>query len=54
MQATGINLLDQAFEEITDDQIIAIQIKTGQQRMDNTQIASNIRQMGKIKQTDNR
>lgn len=48
MQETGINLLDQAFAQVTDEQIEAFQIKTGQQRMDSTQIASNIRQMGRI------
>jgi hypothetical protein len=48
MQETGINLLDQAFAQVTDEQIEAFQIKTGKQRMDSTQIASNIRQMGRI------
>jgi len=33
---------------VTDEQIEAFQIKTGKQRMDSTQIASNIRQMGRI------
>jgi hypothetical protein len=48
MQETGINLLDQAFAQVTDEQIEVFQIKTGKQRMDSTQIASNIRQMGRI------
>jgi hypothetical protein len=48
MQETGINLLDQAFAQVTDEQIKAYQIKTGRQRMDSTQVASNIRQMGRI------
>jgi hypothetical protein len=48
MQETGINLLDQAFEQVTDEQIKAYQIKTGKQRMDSTQIASNIREMGRL------
>jgi hypothetical protein len=39
MQGTGINLLDQAFAQVTDEQIEAFQIKTGQKRMDSTQIA---------------
>lgn len=38
----GINLLEKAFEEITDEQIAKLKIKTGMQRMDSTQIASNI------------
>jgi hypothetical protein len=47
MQETGENLLDQAFEQVTDAQITAYQVKTGKQRMDSFQIASNIRQMGR-------
>lgn len=38
----GINLLEKAFEHITDQQIIELKIQTGHQRMDSTQIASNI------------
>ena len=48
MQETGVNLLDQVFAKVTDEQIEVFQIKTGRQRMDSTQIASNIRQMGRI------
>jgi len=48
MQATGINLLDQAFEQVTDAQTTAFKLKTGKQRMDSTQVASNIRQMGRV------
>ncbi|MDY6874181.1 MAG: transposase, partial [Chloroflexota bacterium] len=48
MQETGVNLLDQAFAQVTDEQIEAYQVKTGRQRMDSTQVASNIRQMGRI------
>jgi hypothetical protein len=48
MQETGVNLLDQAFEQVTDAQIAAYQVKTGQQRMDSTQVAANIRQMGRV------
>ena len=48
MQATGINLLDQAFEQVTDAQTAAFKLKTGKQRMDSTQVASNIRQMGRV------
>jgi hypothetical protein len=39
---TGINLLEQTFEQITDVQIQELQVRTGIQRMDSTQIASNI------------
>ena len=38
----GINLLEKAFEQITDAQILNLKIRTGMQRMDSTQIASNI------------
>jgi len=48
MQETGINLLDKAFEQVTDEQIKAFHLKTGKQRMDSTQIASNIRVMGRL------
>jgi hypothetical protein len=48
MQKKGQNLLDQAFEKITDQQIAAFALKTGKQRMDSTQIGSNIRQQGRL------
>jgi len=38
----GLNLLEQAFEQITDAQIVSLKVRTGMQRMDSTQIASNI------------
>lgn len=38
----GINLLEKAFEQITDGQITTLKVRTGIQRMDSTQIASNI------------
>jgi Transposase DDE domain./Transposase domain (DUF772). len=38
----GVNLLEKAFEHITDAQIVALKVCTGMQRMDSTQIASNI------------
>jgi len=38
----GLNLLEKAFEHITDAQIVDLKIRTGMQRMDSTQIASNI------------
>ncbi len=39
---TGNNLLESVFEDITDAQIEKLEIKTKIQRMDSTQIASNI------------
>jgi len=38
----GLNLLEKAFEHITDQQIVELKIRTGHQRMDSTQIASSI------------
>jgi hypothetical protein len=48
MQETGTNLLDQVFEQVTDQQIAAFRLKTGKQRMDSTQVASNIRRIGRV------
>jgi len=48
MQATGENLLDQVFVQVTDQQLAALKLKTGQQRMDSVQVASNIRQMSRL------
>jgi hypothetical protein len=42
LEETGENLIEKAFEQITDEQIHAFQLKTGKQRMDSTQVASNI------------
>lgn len=57
MQESGINLLEKAFEKVTDQQIAAYQLKTGKQRtpalaagasVDSTQIASNIREVSRL------
>lgn len=48
MQKEGVNLLTVAFEKITDAQLQAYSIKTNQQRMDSVQLASNIREMGRV------
>ena len=48
MQETGVNLLDQAFEQVTDAQIAAFQLKSGKQRMDSVMLGSNIRQRGRL------
>jgi hypothetical protein len=47
MQETGIDLVGQAFEQVTDGQIKAFRVKTGTQRMDSTQVASNIHTAGR-------
>jgi hypothetical protein len=48
MQETGENLIGKAFEHVTDEQIEAYQLKTDQQRMDSTLIASNMREMTRL------
>ena len=48
MQETGINLIEKAFEQVTDEQTETFQLKTGKLRMDSTQIASNIREMSRL------
>jgi hypothetical protein len=47
----GSNLLEAAFVDITDQQITALTVRTGQQRMDSTQIASNIVIMSRLQLT---
>ncbi len=47
-QEHGVNLLAQAFEDITDQQISALGLQTRVQRMDSTQIASNIMDMSRL------
>ena len=42
LEETGENLIEKAFEQVTDEQVKAYQLKTGKLRMDSTQIASNI------------
>jgi hypothetical protein len=44
----GVNLLNQAFEDITDEQLKSLKVRTGTQRMDSTQIASNIMNMSRL------
>lgn len=47
-QETGENLIERTFEQVTDEQIEAYALKTNQQRMDSTQISSNIREMSRL------
>ncbi len=47
-QSQGKNLVEQAFVQVTDEQVRAFQLKTGHLRMDTTQISSNIRQMNRL------
>jgi hypothetical protein len=48
MQEHGENLVEQAFEQVTDEQVMAFELKTNSVRMDSSQIASNIRRMGRL------
>ena len=47
-QKQGINLLDVAFEAITDEQVKRLEIRTKTLRMDSTQIASDIRYSNRL------
>ncbi len=48
MQQTGENLLEEMFEQITDEQVAKLKLKTNKLRMDSTQIGSNIREMSRL------
>lgn len=48
MQESGENLIDQAFEQVTDEQVAAFNLKTNKLRMDSTLVASNIRQTTRL------
>lgn len=48
MQETGQNLMDQVFEQVTDEQLKSLKLKTGQQRMDSVLVSSNIRQFTRL------
>jgi hypothetical protein len=47
-QETGRDLITEAFEQITDGQAKAVNIRLGKQRMDSTLISSNIRRMSRL------
>jgi hypothetical protein len=48
MQETGENLIEQVFVQVTDEQLAALELKTGHQRMDSVLVASNIRQISRL------
>ena len=48
MQETGKNLVEKAFEQITDEQIDAFRFSTKKLRMDSTMIASKVRSMSRL------
>ena len=47
-QTTGVDLLAQAFTQVTAEQLAAFSLQTTKLRMDSTQIASNIRQYSRL------
>ncbi len=47
-EATGINLLEQVFDVLTDDQLQKLKLKTNIQRCDSTLAASNIRNYSRL------
>jgi len=48
MQETGKNLLEHVLHHVTDEQLAALKLKTGHQRMDSVLVASNIRRMSRL------
>jgi hypothetical protein len=48
MQETGQNLLEGVFVRVTDQQLAALKLKTGHQRMDSVLVSSNMRQMTRL------
>lgn len=47
-QETGRDLINEAFEQITDGQAKRLNLRLGKQRMDSTMISSNIRRMSRL------
>lgn len=48
MRETGENLFEKTFEQVTEEQLEKFSLKTNNQRIDSTQIASNIRKMSRL------
>jgi hypothetical protein len=47
-EKTGANLIEKVFEQVTDSQLEAVKIATGWQRMDSTQMLSNLAKMTRL------
>jgi len=47
-EETGVNLIQKVFEQVTDEQLEAVALATGWQRMDSTQILSNLAKMTRL------
>lgn len=48
MQETGENLVEECFEQVTDEQMAAFEVKSQIQRVDSKQLASNIRRTTRL------
>jgi len=48
MQEMGINPIEKAFKQVTDEQTKAFELKASKLRVDSTRIASNIREMSRL------
>lgn len=45
---TGVNLMQKVFEQVTDEQLAAVGLEAGWQRMDSTQVLSNLSRMTRL------
>lgn len=48
MQETGENLIEKAFEQVTEEKSEEFEVKTGKLRMDSGRTTSNIREMSRM------
>ncbi len=44
----GVNLYEKVFEQVTDEQLERYRVAAGLQRMDSTQVLSNVAQSGRL------
>jgi hypothetical protein len=47
-EKTDLNLMSQVFDQVTDEQLAAVGVQTGWQRMDSTQVLSNLAAMSRL------
>jgi len=47
-ESSGVNLMQRVFEQVTDRQLEALALRTGWQRMDSTQVLSNLAQWSRM------
>jgi IS5 family transposase len=48
VEKSGVNLVEKVFEQVTDEQLGAVALATGWQRMDSTQVLSNLAKMTRL------